>query len=86
MSDESSIPGGSMLFAGVGSSVEFSINAGHEGEYQYGDSTESQNWFMGFFGNTFNGEVVDLHNPQKAIPLIKECDLMSCDFDCFKEN
>lgn len=87
MSDEESIPGGSMLFAGVGSSVDFSIIAGHEGEYQYGDSpVDPSNWFMGFFGNTFKGEVVDLHEPPKPIPPIKECDLMSCDFDCLGDN
>lgn len=86
MSDESSIPGGSMLFAGVGSSVDFSIIAGHDGEYQYGDSVDPSNWFMGFFGNAFKGEVVDLHEPSKPIPPIKECDLMSCDFECLGDN
>lgn len=86
MSDEESIPGGSMLFAGVGSSVEFSINAGHEGEYQYGDSDESQSWFMGFFGNTFKGEVLDLHIPERPLPPIKKCDLLDCNIDCFKEK
>lgn len=86
MSDESSIPGGSMLFAGIGSSVDFSIIAGHDGEYQYGDSVDPSNWFMGFFGNAFKGEVVDLHEPSKPIPPIKECDLMSCDFECLGDN
>lgn len=84
--DEDSIPLGSMLFAGVGSSVDFNIIAGHEGEYQYGDSSEAQNWFMGFFGNTFKGEIVDLHEPPKPIPPIEECNLMSCDFDCLGDN
>lgn len=87
MSDEESIPGGSMLFAGVGSSVDFSIIASHDGEYQYGDSpVDPSNWFMGFFGNAFKGEVVDLHEPSKPIPPIKECDLMSCDFECLGDN
>lgn len=88
MSDENSIPGGSMLFAGIGSSVEFSIVAGHEGEYQYGDSDPKNpsNWFMGFFGNTFKGEVLDLHIPERPLPPIKKCGLFDCNIDCFKEK
>jgi len=85
--NEDSIPKGSMLMAGVGTQVNFEIIGGApNATEQHGDHEDPSDWVMEFFGNTFKGEIVDLHEPPKPIPPIEECDLMSCDFDCLGDN
>ena len=85
--DASSIPLGSLMFAGVGSKIDWEIIANHPGvPYIDEDDNSDASWVMSFFGNDFKGEVVDLHEPPKPIPPIEECNLMSCDFDCLGDN
>lgn len=85
--NESSIPLGSLVYAGVGTKIEWDIIANHPGvDYIDGDHGGDTDWWMDFFGNGFEGETVDLHKPPKPIPPIEECDLMSCDFDCLGDN
>lgn len=85
--NESSIPLGSLVYAGVGTKIDWEIIANHPGvNYIDSDGGGDNSWWMDFFGNDFEGETVDLHVPPKPIPLIEECDLMSCDFDCLGDN
>jgi hypothetical protein len=85
--NESSIPLGSLVYAGVGTKVDWDIIANHPGVTTIdGDGGGDTDWWMDFFGNDFEGETVDLHEPPKPIPPIEECDLMSCDFDCLGDN
>nr|DAT61360.1 MAG TPA: hypothetical protein [Caudoviricetes sp.] len=85
--NESSIPLGSLVYAGVGTKIDWEIIANHPGvNYIDTDGGGDNNWWMDFFGNDFEGETVDLHEPPKPIPPIEECDLMSCDFDCLGDN
>lgn len=84
---ESSIPLGSLVYAGVGTKIDWEIIANHPGvDYIDTDGGGDSSWWMDFFGNNFEGEIVDLHEPPKPIPPIEECDLMSCDFDCLGDN
>lgn len=85
--NESSIPLGSLVYAGVGTKIDWEIIANHPGvDYIDTDGGGDNSWWMDFFGNDFEGETVDLHEPPKPIPPIEECDLMSCDFDCLGDN
>lgn len=85
--NESSIPLGSLVYAGVGTKIDWEIIANHPGvNYIDTDGGGDNSWWMDFFGNDFEGETVDLHEPPKPIPPIEECDLMSCDFDCLGDN
>lgn len=85
--NESSIPLGSFVYAGVGTKIDWEIIANHPGvNYIDTDGGGDNSWWMDFFGNDFEGETVDLHEPPKPIPPIEECDLMSCDFDCLGDN
>ena len=85
--NESSIPLGSLVYAGVGTKIDWEIIANHPGvNYIDTDGGGDTSWWMDFFGNDFEGETVDLHEPPKPIPPIEECDLMSCDFDCLGDN
>ena len=85
--NESSIPLGSIVYAGVGTKIDWEIIANHPGvNYIDTDGGGDSSWWMDFFGNDFEGETVDLHEPPKPIPPIEECDLMSCDFDCLGDN
>lgn len=85
--NESSIPLGSLVYAGVGTKIDWEIIANHPGvDYIDTDGGGDSSWWMDFFGNDFEGETVDLHEPPKPIPPIEECDLMSCDFDCLGDN
>lgn len=86
VSNESSIPAGSMLFAGIGTVFDFEILGGHpDTGKQYGEPPEGADYVMEFFGNTFKGEVLDLHIPERPLPPIKKCDLIDCDISCFVE-
>lgn len=81
------IPLGSLVYAGVGTKIDWEIIANHPGvPYIDHDDNGDSSWVMDFFGNNFEGEIVDLHEPPKPIPPIEECDLMSCDFDCLGDN
>lgn len=85
--NESSIPLGSLVYVGVGTKIDWEIIANHPGvDYIDTDGGGDNSWGMDFFGNDFEGETVDLHEPPKPIPPIEECDLMSCDFDCLGDN
>lgn len=84
--NEESIPFGSMLFAGVGSSIDFSVISRFEETAETSDEVDPGNWVMEFFGNTFRGELLDLSIPEKPIKPLKKCGTLDCDFDCFKEN
>ena len=85
--NESSIPLGSLVYVGVGTKIDWEIIANHPGvNYIDTDGGGDNSWWMDFFGNDFEGETVDLHEPPKPIPPIEECDLMSCDFDCLGDN
>lgn len=84
--NEESIPFGSMLFAGVGSSIDFSVISRFEETAEHSDEVDPGNWVMEFFGNTFRGELLDLSIPEKPIKPLKKCGALDCDFDCFKEN
>lgn len=84
--NEESIPFGSMLFAGVGSSIDFSVISRFEETAEHYDDNVLDNWVMEFFGNTFRGELLDLSIPEKPIKPLKKCGTLDCDFDCFKEN
>lgn len=85
--ESSSIPLGSLVYAGVGTKVDWDIIANHPGVTTIdGDGGGDTDWWMDFFGNGFEGETIDLHKPPKPIPPIEECDLMSCDFDCLGDN
>ena len=87
---ESSIPKGSLVFAGIGSSLEWDIIANDPGvTYIDGDNNSDSSWIMSFFGNYFKGEVVDLHEPQKPVkpePPKELCSLTDCNFDCLGDN
>lgn len=87
---ESSIPKGSLVFAGIGSSLEWDIIANDPGvTYIDGDNGGDSSWIMSFFGNYFKGEVVDLHEPQKPVkpePPKELCSLTDCNFDCLGDN
>ena len=86
-SNESSIPVGSMLFAGIGTVLDFEILGGHpDAGKQYGETPDGSEYVMEFFGNTFKGEILDLHIPERPLPPIKKCDLLDCNIDCFKEK
>lgn len=88
--NESSIPKGSLVFAGIGSSLEWDIIANDPGvTYIDGDNDGDASWIMSFFGNYFKGEVVDLHEPQKPVkpePPKELCSLTDCNFDCLGDN
>lgn len=86
--NENSIPFGSMLFAGIGSSIDFSIISRFEETAEHFDDNDSDfgAWVMEFFGNTFRGELLDLSIPEKPLKPLKKCGTLDCDFDCFKEN
>ena len=88
--NESSIPKGSLVFAGVGSSIDWDIIANHPGvTYIDEDNGGDASWIMSFFGNYFKGEVVDLHEPQKPVkpePPKELCSLTDCNFDCLGDN
>lgn len=86
--NEESIPFGSMLFAGVGSSIDFSVISRFEETAEHFDDgdLEVADWVMEFFGNTFRGELLDLSIPEKPLKPLKKCGTLDCDFDCFKEN
>lgn len=86
--NEESIPFGSMLFAGIGSKIDFSVISRYEetSEHFDDDDVEVQDWVMEFFGNTFRGELLDLSIPEKPIRPIKKCETLDYNFDCFEEN
>ena len=84
--NEESIPFGSMLFAGVGSKIDFSVISRFEETAEQFDGVDPGNWVMEFFGNTFRGELLDLSIPEKPLKPLKKCGTLDCDFDCFKEN
>lgn len=88
--NERSIPRGSLVFAGIGTSLEWDIIANHPGvTYIDGDNNTDSSWLMSFFGNHFKGEVVDLHVPPKPVkPETPKglCSLEDCNFDCLGDN
>ena len=88
--NESSIPKGSLVFAGVGSSIDWDIIANDPGvTYIDEDNNSDSSWVMSFFGNYFKGEVVEFHETQKQVkpePPKEPCGLADCNFDCLGDN
>lgn len=88
--NEHSIPRGSLVFAGIGSSINWDIIANHPGvTYIDGDDGVDSSWEMDFFGNHFKGEIVDPHIPPKPVkpePPKELCRLVDCNFDCLGDN
>lgn len=99
---ERSIPKGSLVFAGVGSRIDWEIIANHPGvTYIDGDNNTDASFEMLFFGNDFQGEIIDLSKPRepkapvippqpepapKPLPPIGRCELYDCNFDCLGDN